>query len=117
MAKDSGDCRCLGLHDIDGSLRADLQAVDRALTPWVVVLGHRPNFQEASIEALLWQHQVDLTVAGHVHYTQRSCPLKAGACMTPNATGGYDGIVHVVAGNGGQALNNASQSGAGATVP
>jgi hypothetical protein len=31
--------------------------------------------------------------------------------MTPNTTGGYDGVVHVVAGNGGQALNNASDNG------
>jgi hypothetical protein len=31
--------------------------------------------------------------------------------MTPNTTGGYDGVVHVVAGNGGQALNNATDNG------
>lgn len=92
-------------------LVADLEAVERAVTPWIVVMGHRPNFMEPSIEALLWQHGVDLTVAGHVHYAQRSCPLKAGSCMAPNVTGGYDGIIHLVAGNGGQALNNASQSG------
>ena len=74
---------------------ADLKAVDRALTPWIVVMGHRPNFMEASVEALLWDHGVDLTVAGHVHYAQRSCPRKAGKCMAPNAAG-YDAIPQAV---------------------
>jgi hypothetical protein len=91
-------------------IAADLKNVDRTVTPWCVVMGHRPNFMEASIEALMWQNGVDLTVAGHVHYAQRSCPLKAGACVAPNVSG-YDGIVHLVAGNGGQALNNATNSG------
>ena len=35
-------------------LVADLEAVERATTPWIVVMGHRPNFMQASIEALLW---------------------------------------------------------------
>ena len=68
-------------------------------------------WQGSSVEALLWEHGVDLTVGGHVHYAQRTCALKAGACMTPSVPGGYDGIVHLVAGNGGQALNNATNSG------
>ena len=59
----------------------------------------------------MWENGVDLTVAGHVHYAQQSCPLKGDTCMTPPVTGGYDGVVHVVAGNGGQALNNATNGG------
>jgi hypothetical protein len=89
----------------------DLTAVNRSLTPWIVAMGHRPNFGMSALEELLWQNGVDLTVAGHVHLAQRSCPLRHGACMTPNATGGYDGVVHVIAGNGGQALNNATNNG------
>ena len=50
-------------------LAADLKATDRTRTPWIVVMGHRPSiFTESSVEALLWEHGVDLTVAvsGHV---------------------------------------------------
>jgi hypothetical protein len=82
-------------------------------------MGHRPMFsgQPAGgdgtqdgrqLENLLIDNQVDVTVAGHVHYAQRSCPWRHGVCVTPNVTGGYDGPVHIVAGNGGQSLNNAT---------
>eukprot|EP01050_Picozoa_sp_SAG11_P022360 SAG11_NODE_4212_length_2011_cov_1.399059_1_plen_637_part_01 len=93
-------------------LNSDLGSVDRMQTPWTVVMGHRPSvFVEKSLAALLFEHHVDLTVAGHVHYAQRSCPLSpySGCVSAPNATGGFDGTVHVVAGNGGQALNNATK--------
>eukprot|EP00038_Savillea_parva_P010684 m.191993 g.191993 ORF g.191993 m.191993 type:complete len:702 (-) comp18535_c0_seq1:91-2196(-) len=91
-------------------LAADLHSVNRSHTPWVVVMGHRNEFdgRRDVFEELMYNAQVDVTVAGHVHYARRSCPLYMGICRTPNITGGYDGIVHVVAGNGGQALNNAS---------
>ena len=108
-------------------LEHDLAAVDRVQTPWVVVLGHRPMWPApphvhakdnctkdkscSALEDLMYTHQVDLTVVGHVHYAQQSCPVYKGACRTPNATGGYDAPTHVVAGNGGQALNNASNKG------
>ena len=63
------------------------------------------------MSTLLFEYHVDLTVAGHVHYAQRSCPLSpySGCVSTPNSTGAFDGTVHVVAGNGGQALNNATK--------
>jgi hypothetical protein len=92
-------------------LAADLKAVDRSTTPWVVVMGHRPNFAQPAVEDLLWESGVDLTVAGHVHLAQRTCPLKHGACVPPSGTGAYDGVIHVIAGNGGQALNNATNNG------
>ena len=94
-------------------LDADLAAVDRRATPWVVVMGHRPLQSglgnSTVINRLFDRHDVDLTVAGHVHFARQSCPLRNGRCVgAPNVTGGYDGVVHVIAGNGGQALNNAS---------
>ena len=94
-------------------LDADLAAVDRAHTPWVVVMGHRPLQSglgdSAAINQLFDRHEVDLTVAGHVHYARQSCALRGGKCvLAPNVSMGYDGVVHVIAGNGGQALNNAS---------
>lgn len=107
--------------DIDGEkfpqfqwLEQDLRSINRTITPWVVVMGHRPMWPRAapkegrSYEDLLYQYQVDVTVAGHVHYAQYSCPVYKGKCITPNITGGYDAPVHIVAGNGGQTLNNAS---------
>eukprot|EP01052_Picozoa_sp_SAG31_P022731 SAG31_NODE_1823_length_7191_cov_9.623519_5_plen_377_part_00 len=92
-------------------LTADLKAVNRRLTPWVIVMGHRPIFIQSPLATLLYDYGVDLTIAGHVHYAQRTCPLKGESCMQPGVEGGYDGVVHVVAGNGGQALNNATNNG------
>ena len=65
------------------------------------------------ISLLVYVHNcyVPADAQGHVHYAQRTCPLKAGKCMTPSTPGGYDGIVHLIAGNGGQALSNATNGG------
>lgn len=65
-------------------LAADLAGVDRARTPWVIVTMHAPfyssNFAHLgegepmrhSMERLLYQHNVDLVFAGHVHAYERS---------------------------------------------
>mmetsp|Transcript_4836 Transcript_4836/g.12402 ORF Transcript_4836/g.12402 Transcript_4836/m.12402 type:complete len:403 (-) Transcript_4836:215-1423(-) len=91
-------------------LEDDLSKVDRRVTPWVVVMGHRNEFDGRAdkFEDLMYRANVDVTVAGHTHFARQSCPMYRGVCRTPNVTGGYDGIVHIIAGNGGQALNNAS---------
>ena len=39
--------RALAEHDLDAQLnfiRADLASVDRSVTPWVVVFGHKPLY-------------------------------------------------------------------------
>lgn len=70
-------------------LEADLAAVDRAATPWVVVSGHRPWYTTggaseacgpcgAAFEGLLYKYGVDLAVFGHVHNAQRHLPVYAG---------------------------------------
>lgn len=71
-------------------LQRDLAAVDRSQTPWIVVMGHRNAFdgRRDAFEDLMYAAEVDLTVAGHVHYARRSCPMYRGGCRTPNATGG-----------------------------
>lgn len=98
-------------------LKADLSGVDRAITPWIIVMGHRPSFgahppSTAShpnvFEMLLYDAKVDVTVAGHVHYAELSCPFYQGHCLNATMPGGYDAPIHIVAGNGGQGLNNAS---------
>ncbi|MEW5302572.1 MAG: hypothetical protein WDW36_005342 [Sanguina aurantia] len=65
-------------------LENDLQNVDRALTPWVVIQMHAPLYntllyhykaaecQRQSLEPLFFQHGVDIYMAGHVHSYERS---------------------------------------------
>jgi len=95
-------------------VEADLAAVDRRLTPWVVVLGHRqmysgdamtPQNGLADLEPLLFRYHVDLAVWGHMHYAQASCPLYHGRCVTHTDAAGYDAPIHLVVGNAGQPLD------------
>jgi hypothetical protein len=96
-------------------LAADLAAVDRARTPWVVVATHRPLYisststggvwddqdvaavLRAQLEALLLRYGVDLVLSGHHHSYQRTCPIAHGRCV-PRGAGG---VVYVVAGMAG----------------
>ncbi|CAG8960527.1 hypothetical protein HYFRA_00008247 [Hymenoscyphus fraxineus] len=66
-------------------LRADLASVDRTITPWVVVAGHRPWYSTGSsgsrctecqtaFEAIFYQYGVDLEIFGHIHNSQRFLP-------------------------------------------
>lgn len=69
-------------------LDADLAAVDRKKTPWVVVSGHRPFYSAASgslcvtcreaFESVILKHKVDLVWHGHVHYYERDAPIANG---------------------------------------
>ncbi|KAG6008287.1 hypothetical protein E4U21_004749 [Claviceps maximensis] len=65
-------------------LEADLASVDRTITPWVIVAGHRPWYTgaddpckpcQAAFEPLLHKYGVDLAVFGHVHNSQRFMPV------------------------------------------
>ena len=69
-----------------GWLASDLASVDRALTPFVVVLGHKPMYSSNSyhgsevdlrdaLEALYVEHGVDLVIAGHDHFYERTWPV------------------------------------------
>ena len=98
-------------HDLgDGSaqlawLAADLAAVDRSRTPFVLVGLHRPVYtstklgiklpetkgQQAALEPLLLQYRVSAVFAGHYHQYERSCPIARNACAV-------NGTVHVTAG-------------------
>ena len=87
-------------------LAADLAAVDRARTPWLVVGMHAPWYSSntahldevdgmrASLEPLLLEHGADLVFCGHVHAyerTHRVARRRRHAC----------GPAHVVIGDGG----------------
>ncbi|AEO71895.1 uncharacterized protein THITE_2093391 [Thermothielavioides terrestris NRRL 8126] len=65
-------------------LAADLASVDRTVTPWLVVGGHRPWYTtggsgcapcQAAFEPLLYKYGVDLAIFGHVHNSQRFTPV------------------------------------------
>lgn len=99
-------------------LEADLKAVNREKTPWVVVAGHRPWYisgQNRSstvcldcqkvFEPLFTQYNVDLVLSGHVHAYQRNKPVanytvdpaglnnpKGVWYITNGAAGHYDGL-------------------------
>jgi len=87
-------------------LETNLKAVDRKLTPWLVVGWHRPWYNSnwvhqgeaekmrVALEELLYAHKVDLCVTGHVHAYERSHPVYKQE-ITP------DGPVHITIGTGG----------------
>jgi hypothetical protein len=66
-------------------LAADLASVDRTVTPWVIVGGHRPWYTtkgsspctscQTAFEPLLYKYGVDLAIFGHVHNSQRFLPV------------------------------------------
>ena len=103
-------------------IKADLEGVNRALTPWVVVGGHRPiyidstntqkpdgdqpvsaDLQEA-LERLLLDNHVDVTLHGHHHSYQRTCPVYHGECMGYDFEGVPRAPIHLVIGNAGAGL-------------
>nr|AGL44399.1 calcineurin-like phosphoesterase [Manihot esculenta] len=89
-------------------LQADLAKVDRAKTPWIIVLIHAPWYNSNTahqgepesvdmkqfMEGLLYQARVDVVFAGHVHAYERFTRVyqgKADDC----------GPVHITIGDGG----------------
>jgi hypothetical protein len=88
---------------------ADLASVDRAVTPWLIVAGHRPWYTtggtgcapcQAAFEGLFYKYGVDLGVFGHVHNSQRFFPVYNG---TADAAGMTDpkAPMYIVAGGAG----------------
>lgn len=128
--------------EVDGSpmgqwLAADLAAVDKSVTPWVIVGIHRPLYEteayegdytvaqhfQALLEPLLLQYGVDVVVAGHYHSFMRTCSLVNYTCVngssataeqpspsSPSAgasNSGSRGIIHYTTGAAGMSLDNA----------
>ncbi|MEW5298665.1 MAG: hypothetical protein WDW36_001758 [Sanguina aurantia] len=89
-------------------LAADLAAVDRTVTPWIIVQMHPPLYntlnyhykaadcQRANLEVLFYQYGVDIYVAGHVHSYERTNKVNnytVDACGTSHFTMGDGGNV------------------------
>jgi acid phosphatase type 7 len=91
-------------------LEADLAAVDRAVTPWVIVMFHEPYMNsntahpiakegapmQAAVEDVLYKAGVDMVFSGHVHAYERSCRAYKYKCMTDGT-----GPVYITIGDGG----------------
>ena len=90
-------------------LEADLASVDRTVTPWIVVGGHRPWYStgglgckpcQAAFEPILYKYGVDLAIFGHVHNSQRFLPVYNGVA-DPNGMNNPRAPVYIVAGGAG----------------
>lgn len=91
-------------------LEADLASVDRSVTPWVVVGGHRPWYSTGSgnicapcqraFEPLLYKYGVDVGIFGHVHNAQRFLPVN-NSVADPAGLQNPKSPVYIVAGGAG----------------
>ncbi len=91
-------------------LAADLASVDRTVTPWVVVGGHRPWYStgddnscapcQAAFEPLLYKYGVDLAIFGHVHNSQRFAPANNNV-VDPAGLNNPKAPMYIVAGGAG----------------
>ena len=94
-------------------LEADLAAVDRAKTPWLVVVGHKAYWEKDTdwsqyFDSLFAKYQVDLFLTGHTHNYQRTRPVvneaaSDAACLSQGDTvyTGCTGTPIIVAGSPG----------------
>lgn len=97
-------------------LEQQFKAIDRSVTPWVIVGMHRPLLVDSndksdqavatllrkSLEPLFAKYEVDVVLAGHIHAAQRSCiGVLKGTCVGVNAQGTALGPTHVLTGQGG----------------
>jgi len=94
-------------------LQRQLAAVNRSLTPWIVVTQHRHLYHLsgsememqlnylATLEPLFKRYKVDLVLTGHVHNSLRTCSVFNWTC-TPGAP------VYIVSGSSGALLEDYS---------
>jgi hypothetical protein len=90
-------------------LAADLAAVNRTVTPWVVVFGHRPFYSSGSIcqpcqdafESIFDEYSVDLVMNGHFHVFERNAPIGKGGVIDPNGLDDPSAPWYIVNGLGG----------------
>eukprot|EP00743_Colponemidia_sp_Colp-15_P003277 GILK01003539.1.p1 GENE.GILK01003539.1~~GILK01003539.1.p1 ORF type:complete len:603 (+),score=98.53 GILK01003539.1:41-1849(+) len=99
---------------------ADLAAVDRSKTAWVIFSGHRPMYIDStwsqgegadqpvaqllrdSYERLFMEYEVDLALFGHHHSYQRTCAVYNHTCIsTATKSNGYKAPVYLVIGMAG----------------
>ena len=97
-------------------LDRDLGAVDRSVTPWVVVVHHRQIFgwgehtgdpvqaaMQKHLEPLYIRHGVNVVLTAHKHTYSRTCAMQLGQCVNKG------GVVYVVDGTAGAYTGEGSQ--------
>lgn len=105
-------------------LEADLSSVDRSVTPWVVVGGHRSWYStggssnvcapcQAAFEPIFYKYGVDLAIFGHVHNSQRFNPTYNGT-VDPKGLNDPKAPMYIVAGGAGN-IEGLSSAGSNAT--
>ena len=73
-------------------LETTLKSVDRSVTPWLMIAGHRPMYVDtgwhvadvplrAALEAMFQKYKVDVAIWGHNHSYQRSCSVNNMTCV------------------------------------
>ncbi len=97
-------------------LEQDLSSVDRELTPFVIIYGHKPMYSSNSyhgsevelrdsLEEMYVAQGVDLVIAGHDHFYERTWPVSAGTVMDTGNDERFSrgqGPIHLVIGIGGR---------------
>lgn len=90
-------------------LEVDLASVDRKVTPWLVVAGHRPWYTtddsackvcQDAFEQVFYKYGVDLVITGHVHNSQRFLPVYNNVA-DPNGMKDPKAPMYIVAGGAG----------------
>ncbi|KAI1337957.1 Metallo-dependent phosphatase-like protein [Xylariaceae sp. FL0016] len=90
-------------------LEADLASVDRSVTPWLIVGGHRPWYTtggnecepcQDAFESLFYKYGVDLGIFGHVHNAQRQLPTYRNK-VDPNGMDDPKAPMYIVSGGAG----------------
>eukprot|EP00944_MAST-04C_sp_MAST-4C-sp1_P011916 g11916.t1 len=97
-------------------IEADLSSVNRTVTPWVILTGHRMMYttqmceggdykvslnMRSELEDLIYKYQVNLMLVGHQHNYERSCQVYKNECTTDGT-----GTVHSVVGSAGASLES-----------
>eukprot|EP01006_Ploeotia_vitrea_P031256 TRINITY_DN63577_c1_g3_i1.p1 TRINITY_DN63577_c1_g3~~TRINITY_DN63577_c1_g3_i1.p1 ORF type:complete len:592 (+),score=290.91 TRINITY_DN63577_c1_g3_i1:201-1778(+) len=97
-------------------MEADLAAVNRSVTPWVVVTSHRMMYttqlrenndyivsehMKLELEPLFYKYKVNLQLTGHQHSFEASCPVYKRECVESG-----EAPVHVVIGSAGAGLES-----------
>jgi len=90
-------------------LESTLQGIDRSVTPWVILFGHRPIYYDNTrdthlgvVEQLIIKYNVSLSAYGHVHNAQLWCPMENGKCVREGSPNGpWVAPIHTVIGNAG----------------
>jgi len=94
-------------------LENDLASVDREVTPWIILAGHRPMYcsidvpsdiqvslhMQMALEELFHKYKVNLGLYGHFHSYQRTCKVYKQKCDNS------EGMVHIVVGTAGASMD------------